>query len=146
MEETVVIRVMETGDAEAVAMLTDQLGYRRNARSIERWIQERGGAAEQTAFVACLGANVVGWVEVSIERRLQSEAFGLIGGLVVREGVRGQGIGRRLCEAAENWSRERGLERLRVTSRSTRADAHRFYLRDGYEIVKTSTVFEKRLR
>jgi hypothetical protein len=30
-----------------------------------------------------------------------------------------------------------------VTSRSTREDAHRFYLRDGYERIKTSAVFEK---
>jgi hypothetical protein len=32
-----------------------------------------------------------------------------------------------------------------VTSLSTREDAHRFYLRDGYSEVKMSRVFEKRL-
>jgi hypothetical protein len=53
-------------------------------------------------------------------------------------------IGRRLCEQAEAWSWEQGLETLRVTSRSTRLDAHRFYLRDGYSEVKMSHVFEKK--
>jgi len=30
-----------------------------------------------------------------------------------------------------------------VTSRMSREGAHRFYLREGYERVKTSAVFEK---
>ena len=69
----------------------------------------------------------------------------MIGGLVVSDRVRSRGIGRRLCERAEEWTRDQGLETLRVTSRSTREDAHRFYLRDGYREVKTSLVFEKPL-
>lgn len=146
MDDTVVIRAMELGDAEVVAALTDQLGYERTPQDIARWIQETAGAEGQIALVACLGGAVVGWIEASIERRLQTAPFALIGGLVVADGVRGRGIGRRLCEAAEEWARERGMAKLRVTSRSTRPDAHRFYLRDGYETVKTSMVFEKKLR
>jgi GNAT superfamily N-acetyltransferase len=78
-------------------------------------------------------------------RHLQSEPFALIGGLVVKDGYRGMGVGRRLCEAAEEWALEQGVTVIRVTSRSTRADAHRFYLRDGYTDVKISRVLEKRL-
>jgi len=135
---------MEPGDAEAVAGLTSQLGYERNAERIRAWISAAAAAPdEQAAFVACAGGEVVGWIEVSVEKRLQSEAFAMIGGLVVRDGERGHGIGRRLCQTAENWAWERGFRTVRVTSRSTREDAHRFYLRDGYELVKTSLVFEK---
>lgn len=146
MDETVVIRAMALGDAEVVAALTGQLGYERTAADIARWIQAVAGVEEQVALVACVDGAVVGWIELSIERRLQTAPFALIGGLVVADGVRGRGIGRRLCGAAEDWARERGMEKLRVTSRSTRPDAHRFYLRDGYETVKTSMVFEKKLR
>jgi len=99
----------------------------------------------QTAFVACVGDEAVGWIEVSLERRLQNMPFALIGGLVVRDGMRGMGIGRRLCEEAERWCVERGASTIRVTSRSTREATHRFYLRDGYGLVKTSLVFEKKL-
>jgi hypothetical protein len=35
------------------------------------------------------------------------------------------------------------LPLLRVTSRSTREGAHRFYLREGFVHTKTSLVFEK---
>jgi GNAT superfamily N-acetyltransferase len=77
--------------------------------------------------------------------RLQSPRFTLIGGLVVKDGVRGGGIGRRLCEEVERWSGDKGVEMVRVTSRSSREEAHRFYLRDGYRHTKTSLVFEKKL-
>ena len=80
-----------------------------------------------------------------MERRLQYPPYVLIGGLVVREGMRSLGIGRRLCEEVERWCVERGAGMVRVTSRSTREAAHRFYLRDGYELVKTSMVFEKQV-
>lgn len=143
----IVVRPVEAGDAEAVAELIPQLGYARPLEEVQRWIEELAGCAErQAVFVACRGDQVVGWIEVSLERRLQNQPFALIGGLVVREDVRGEGIGRRLCEEAERWSREHGVGVVRVTSRSTRGAAHRFYLRDGYSQVKTSLVFEKRLQ
>ncbi|HUY93971.1 MAG TPA: GNAT family N-acetyltransferase [Terracidiphilus sp.] len=136
---------MEPGDAEAVAELSRQLGYDRSAEEIRAWIRDAAGRpAEQAAFVACVGGKVAGWIEVSIERRLQSAPFAMIGGLVVRDGERGRGIGRQLCQRAEAWTWEQGLTTVRVTSRSTREGAHRFYLRDGYEQVKTSLVFEKK--
>lgn len=140
---SVVIRTMEAGDAESISGLIDQLGYRRTAGEVASWIKSLDGGVAQTALVGCIDGVVVGWIEVSIERRLQSEPFALIGGLVVADGMRGRGIGRLLCRAGEEWARGRGLGVLRVTSRSTRTDAHRFYLRDGYESIKTSMVFEK---
>ncbi len=141
---TVWMRPMELKDAQAVAELVEQLSYQRTAEDVAAWIT--GVRPEmQAAFVACMADEVVGWIEVSMERRLQNAPFGLIGGLVVREGMRSLGIGRRLCEEAERWCVEHGAGTIRVTSRSTREAAHRFYLRDGYELVKTSLVFEKQV-
>jgi predicted N-acetyltransferase YhbS len=138
------IRAMESGDAEAVSMLVTELGYRQTAAGVRQWIESlRQDGRAQTAFVACEGASVIGWVEISIEHRLQSPPFALIGGLVVKDGARSRGVGRALSARAEAWAWERGVETVRVTSRSTRADAHRFYLRDGYRQTKTSFVFEK---
>src|SRR6266568_166616 len=140
-----IVRRMEQRDAPEVSLLIQQLGYERSEGEVSRWIRLFAAEEErQTAFVACLGETVVGWIEVSIERRLQSPPFALIGGLVVKEGVRGNGIGRQLCQAAEAWSRKRQVSTLRVTSRSTRLDAHRFYTGSGYQLVKVSQVFEKK--
>lgn len=141
-----VVRLMTLEDVAAVAELAVQLGYERTREALMEWMLglERHDAM-QAALVALMEDEVVGWVEVSMVRPLQSPAFSLIGGLVVREGWRGKGIGRRLCEEAERWSRERNVLAVRVTSRSTREGAHRFYLRDGYRHIKTSLVFEKQL-
>ena len=131
-------------DCQAVARLTAQLGYHRTPEQIADWIEHvPTNGAEQAAFVATLDDEIAGWIEVSVERRLQSEPFGMIGGLVVSDRFRGGGIGRLLCQSAEQWTWDQGLDTVRVTSRSTRARAHRFYLRDGYKEVKTSFVFEK---
>jgi GNAT superfamily N-acetyltransferase len=86
---------------------------------------------------------MVGWIDAAMERHLQSPASAVIGGLVVREAMRGQGVGRRLCIEVEEWARSQSVPLVRVRSQIKREDAHRFYLRDGYRKVKTSLVFEK---
>lgn len=139
------IRPIHPGDAVAVAELVAQLGYERTPEQVRRWVLDLDSRPDQACFVAELNGAVVAWIDVSLEHHLQSEIFGLIGGLVVKDGVRGAGIGRRLCEQAEDWTREQGAAKIRVTSRSTREAAHRFYLRDGYRQTKISMVFEKPL-
>lgn len=139
---------MHSEDADAVSALITQLGYSRSATEVCEWLERahREGS-QQAAFVACEGVDqsteVIGWIEIAIEHRLQSPPFALIGGLVVKDGARSRGVGRSLCTRAEAWAWEQGVDTVRVTSRSTRADAHRFYLRDGYRETKTSLVFEK---
>jgi len=142
----VAIRAIAVEDAGAVTELVRQLGYERPASEVRRWIEELGKTRrEQAAFVACAADEVIGWIEVSMERRLQTEPFAMIGGLVVKDGFRGSGVGKRLCEKAERWGRDCGSRTIRVTSRSTREATHRFYERDGYQRVKMSVVFEKPL-
>jgi len=137
------VRRVGPEDAEAVAELNSALGYPATVEEVRGRIVAL--TASQAVFVACRDEKVVGWIDVALTSHLQSRPFALIGGLVVKEGLRGQRIGKRLCEEAEAWSRAQGVDVVRVTSRSTREDAHRFYLRDGYTEVKMSRVFEKRL-
>jgi predicted N-acetyltransferase YhbS len=138
------IRPVTEADAIAVAELCGQLGYPASADEVRRRIVAIASSeARQAVFVACLGDEVVGWIDVALTSHLQSRPFALIGGLVVKDGVRGQRIGKRLNDAAEEWTRAKGVSVVRVTSRSTRTGAHRFYLREGYRDVKSSRVFEK---
>jgi predicted N-acetyltransferase YhbS len=140
----VLVRIISHEDAAAVAELSRQLGYEVSAEMIADQVGRLSSrAGSQIAFVACVGGDVVGWIEATITHHLQYAPYSLIGGLVVREGMRSLGIGKRLCAEVEAWSKEKGVAVVRVTSRSTREDAHRFYLRDGYERIKTSAVFEK---
>ena len=113
---------------------------------IEQRITALGSCkTHQVVFVACHESEIVGWIDVALSFDLQTPTYALIGGLVVKEGMRGLRIGKRLCDEAEAWSRAQGVTTLRVTSRSTRADAHRFYLREGFTDIKMSRIFEKNL-
>ena len=144
VNSNLLIRPIEPRDAAEVCLLVQQLGYDRAQDQVALWIESLANRAkQQAAFIACVAGEVVGWIEISIEHRLQSPPCTLIGGLVVKEGFRGQQIGLKLCERAEAWSWEHGISKVRVTSRSNRTGAHRFYLRNGYHLTKISQVFEK---
>jgi GNAT superfamily N-acetyltransferase len=139
------VRPVREQDAEAAAALCRQLGYPTDAPTLLERIQQIAADPNRAVLVACTDDTVVGWIDLSIEYHLQSEPAALIGGLVVAESARKQGIGRQLCLAAEDWARGRGMTRIRVRSNAIRERAHAFYLRDGYTRVKTSAVFEKTL-
>ena len=51
--------------------------------------------------------------------------------LVVDPERRSLGIGKALLDAAKAWGRERGATHLELDSAEARADAHRFYEREG---------------
>jgi PhnO protein len=139
------IRPLSIRDAEAVAILNHQLGYPSSVADMLPRIEQLLHSSERVAFAGILDDCLIGWIDVAIERHLQSCDTAVIGGLVVHEDVRGRGIGRRLCQAAEDWARGRGISIVRVRSQIKRKDTHRFYLQDGYEQVKISAVFEKKL-
>jgi GNAT superfamily N-acetyltransferase len=130
-------------DAEMIAALSASFGYPASADEMRSRIKELAASKDRLAFAAVLQDVVVGWIDAAVERRLQSKAVVVIGGLVVREDLRGKRIGQRLCYAVEQWAAEMGIAAVRVRSQTKRADAHRFYLRDGYRQVKISAVFEK---
>ena len=50
----------------------------------------------------------------------------------VLEEYRGNGIGRLLINAIENWARNDGCSGVRLISSLYRTEAHKFYLRCGY--------------
>ena len=137
------IRRLSVDDAEAAAELSSQLGYPSSPGDLRKRIEELSHTTDRVAFAAVVDGQIVGWIDAAMERHLQYAASAVIGGLVVREDMRGQGVGRRLCIEVEEWARSKSVPLVRVRSQIKREDAHRFYLRDGYRKVKTSLVFEK---
>ncbi|HEX6262030.1 MAG TPA: GNAT family N-acetyltransferase [Actinomycetota bacterium] len=137
------IRPVTADDAEAVARLSTQLGYPATAEEIVERLA--GLPSHHAVLVAELGGAVVGWIQVQESRLVVERLRADITGLVVDQTARREGVGRRLVEAVERWAADRGAERIRVRSNVVREDAHAFYPSLGFEIAKTSTVFEKRL-
>jgi len=143
--EELVLRAILPEDSPAAARLSEELGYPASAEQMKQRIRSLAKDPDRAVFVACIGDRMVGWIDVGATRHLQSDPYAEIGGLVVDGTVRSAGIGRRLVALAETWASERGYQKMVVRSRSTRQAAHRFYLREGYELTKTSAVFSKQL-
>jgi len=132
-------------DAQPAAELSGELGYPVTTEEIAERIAALKGLENHVVYVACLRDNPVGWIDIGVVHHLQAEPYGEIGGLVVASTVRNGGIGRQLLARAEQWVRDRGVKKILVRSRISREDAHRFYVREGYEQTKTSAVFSKSL-
>src|SRR5439155_357266 len=96
-------------------------------------------------LLALDGDTLIGLASVYAE--LPSIRFGRrcwLEDLVVTSSRRGQGIGRRLLEAAAEWGRAHGCVHLELSSANTRGDAHRFYLGNG--MAQNSLLFGRLLR
>jgi GNAT superfamily N-acetyltransferase len=76
--------------------------------------------------------ELLGFATVYLE--LKSVRFGLrcwLEDLAVSPQHRSQGIGKALLDAAKDWAGARGATHLELDSGDDRADAHRFYEREG---------------
>ena len=140
------VRPATLADVPALAALATELGYPATAAETRARLESlmaQGG--EHRVWVAEADGRVIGFLHAYVARHLVSDPHAEIGGLVVADGARGQGVGVRLLEAVHAWARERGFHRVGVHSNVLRADAHRFYEREGYVLEKRQGVLVRRL-
>lgn len=142
---TAQIRPGTVADADALADLSGQLGYPSMAGQVrERFAAlDRGGV--WTVLVAEIAGRVVGSISCHGVYSLQRDPCAEIGGLIVDADHRNLRIGEQLVAAAEAWARGQGFTEMIVHSNIIRADAHRFYGRLGYGIVKAQQYFRKEI-
>ncbi len=143
--DSILIRKIAPTDAEAAAQLSAELGYPTELEVIRERINIVSSSSDRVVYVACFSNAIVGWIDVAVVHHFATGAYGEIGGLIVSSTYRSGGIGRKLITEAERWVADRGMTRMIVRSRISREAAHRFYLREGYSMTKTSAVFTKQL-
>ncbi len=133
-------------DAAALARLAGELGYPADETQTDRRLEHVLSDKDQQIFVAEeSGGAVVGWVHVHLGRWLVVNPRGEVMGLIVSSALRGRGVGRRLMQAAEAWTKEQGGTLLTLRSNIVRKEAHVFYECLGYKVTKTSLNFSKTL-
>jgi GNAT superfamily N-acetyltransferase len=135
------IRTAVEADAEALAALSGELGYPSTPEQVlSRLCLLRD--PERTLLVAQSGGLVAGFIDVHVQRVVESEPYAEVGGLVVGAAQRGTGVGAALLVAAAAWSRARGLERLWIRANLARVGPHDFYKAVGCRTVKDQRVYE----
>jgi GNAT superfamily N-acetyltransferase len=105
-----------------------------------RWDEERARTAlteaivspDSAVLVAEQGGELVGWCTAYLD--MNSVRFGRrcwVEDLAVDPQHRSQRVGKALLDAVKDWARGAGASHLELDSALTRADAHRFYEREG---------------
>lgn len=91
------------------------------------------GDPRATILVAERRDVVVGMATVQlVVSTAEGDLAALVEDVIVEEGLRGEGIGRRLVEAIEEWARARNATRLQLLTEADNVNALRFYERIGW--------------
>ncbi|MFN8792103.1 MAG: GNAT family N-acetyltransferase [Bdellovibrionales bacterium] len=136
---------MTESDLFGVQALSDQLGYPLEIEDLKSSYHRISKDPYYALFVAKDDhRKVLGWIQVRLDSKtLIHETYAEVAALVVDENHRGQGIGKLLLQEVEKWAQQKQVKTIRLLSNTKRTEAHRFYLREGYEILKTSNIFKK---
>jgi len=140
------VRTAQPCDCERMAFLAGQLGYPSTGEEVRKRLSQMQDANQHAVFVAELPAGqIAGWIGLYVFRAVELETAAEISGLIVDEDIRSCGIGKTLLDAAEGWARSIGCNAISVRSNVTRDRAHRFYVANGYEHVKTQKELRKKI-
>ena len=134
------VRAAEPGEESAVVPLYEWLfappGSRPGAwdeRRAKVALREAIDSHDACVLVAASGSGtLIGFC--TAYQDIHSVRFGYrawVEDLAVDPERRSQGVGAGLLGAARDWARERGATHLELDSAEARADAHRFYEREG---------------
>jgi GNAT superfamily N-acetyltransferase len=136
-------------DAPALVELVGQLGYPSTLLDVEDRLERLLARPLVHRLVVATrpedGDRLLGVVHASRRELIESEDHVEISGLIVAEGARGSGVGKVLVSAAERWARDMGLRIMRVRSNVLRTEAHAFYQRMGFRVLKQQVAFIKEL-
>ena len=132
----ILIREIEARDyPEALEIWNNEIGNNTflNAENFTSHHNRFKGNDNYKAFVAVLENKVVGilYVMKYAPWALDSEQF-WIQCIAVKNDMQGKGIGTKLLEHLEKYSREIGVDYITLNTGFKRTAAHAFYERNGY--------------
>ncbi len=135
MDEKLIIRDLIINDYKALTPLIEALGYPATHEEVKQRIEKIVLDKTLTTFVAELNGKIVGFIGLcksfAYER---NECYVRVTALVVSEEYRKKGIGTKLIQASEEWSRKEKASSIVLNSGINRKEAHKFYENKGYKI------------
>ena len=128
-----IIREATTADAERMVALIGELEFSVDADGVAERLRRLAECGEPVLLSETDG-EVVGLIDWHVMTTIhRPRPVGRIVALIVAKGHRGQAIGQALVVEAEQRMRERGCEKMEVTSDLRLERAHQFYERIGFE-------------
>ena len=122
-----IVREATAADAEPMVALIGQLEFSVDVEGVTRRLLLLEDEGEPVLLAEAEG-EVIGLLDWHVMTTIhRPRPVGRIVALVVAEGQRGQGTGSALVAEAERRMRERGCEKIEVTSNLRLARAHQFY-------------------
>jgi len=139
------IRRMLRSDLSSLVPLASQLGYPSSEHELLNRFEELEADDKTAMLVGAQKGKIIAFAHVHESTTLMTGRRAELNAIVVDKSVRGLGFGKLLMLAVEEWTRSRGIEKLRLGSRTTRTETHEFYKKIGFEIDKTWFVFAKQI-
>lgn len=137
------LRYASKKDVPEIVKLLEELGYKSDDELIYDRLSKINKRNGQVIVAISESLEVLGCVHVFIDLRLAEGETGEIVSLVVRNDARGQGIGYKLLDKAQNWIYRKGCCSVRVRANAVREQAHLFYQNQGFQEIKSQKVLQK---
>ncbi len=136
------IRLAAVRDAPVISVLAGQLGYPATETEMTGRLRTAIADPDRAVVAAEIDGRVVGCMELAISEAFESGRWSEIRGLIVDENCRSAGVGTALVAFAKQWTREHGLQKLRVRTNETRTRTHGFYECNGFTKTKSQRVYD----
>ena len=141
------IREMKSEDLEAVLALAKvELGYLCDEEVGREQMRKIFEKEDHKIFVAEVEEQVVGFIHGEAYQVIFAPTYTNILGLAVDRRFHKQGIGSALLKKVESWGIKNGAYAMRLNSDMKRTEAHIFYGKCGYQVVKEQKSFRKLLK
>lgn len=128
------IRKATISDFKKIECLLQQLGYSETRGFLTRKLKKLLADPDETILVYEVGSDVVAFISVHFIPQIALKGdFARISYFSVDDSVRSKGIGKEIETYVTALAKKRHCDRIEVHCHSRRADAHRFYFRQGFK-------------
>ena len=136
-------------DAQEIQSISNfELGYDVNLDIVKKQIRKLTNDNKHNIIIGFENEQtrkIIGFVHAELYESLYMDTGLNILGLAVDSNFQGQGIGKKLMSAIEDYALKNNISYIRLNSNVRRIDAHRFYESIGYVCDKTQKRLIKKL-
>ena len=136
-------------DAQEIQSISNfELGYDVNLDIVKKQIIKLTNDNKHNIIIGFENEQtrkIIGFVHAELYESLYMDTGLNILGLAVDSNFQGQGIGKKLMSAIEDYALKNNISYIRLNSNVRRIDAHRFYESIGYVCDKTQKRLIKKL-